>query len=131
MEQKYSLKELDAQIEQKKAEYHEASQSDAAPSVTRKMHEGIKELMEKKMELLRGDAMEKEGELPIVMKKRPGVYEAGHPTNSEMVAQGETAEEAVDNWNNEIWIERIPEVPTADESAEEVVLEELQEAESV
>ena len=100
-----NYKEIDSQIEQLKAEYHEMVGNDASPAATRKLSEKIKELMNTKLEMLQNGAVEKDGVKPLVVKKRAGEYEAGHPSRSDMRARGETAEEAVDNWNNEVWYE--------------------------
>jgi hypothetical protein len=85
-------KQLNEKIETLRAEYQKGYSKKPASELN-KLTEKIKAAMNERAALLSKGA--KKGN-PIGMKLRPGVYEVG---NGEKRSRGETAIEAVENWN--------------------------------
>ena len=89
-------KQLNEKIEALRAEYQSAYSKKPASELN-KLTEKIKAAMDERSALLaKGAKATKNGVEPFGMKQRAGYYEVG---NGEQRAKGETAEEAVENWN--------------------------------
>ena len=117
------LFELERELTALREEYHEISQTATAPDLAAKSDVIKAKMQEIGSVLVKGaNPCGECGQVPIGVKRRPGVFEIGCPacTNPESLSvpadnlrsQGETVEEAADNWNNCIyWLKPVAASP--------------------
>lgn len=94
--------EIEREIADAKAAYHEASQTETEPQL-RERSNNIKKLgLELNAVYAKGAVERPEGVKPTGIKKGKGLYEVGNMQG--LRSQGETPDEAVQNWNDGVYV---------------------------
>lgn len=93
--------EIERELAEARCAYHEASTNESASQLNDRAT-AIKKLVGELSDAYTKGAVDRpEGVKSVGMKRRPGLYEVG---NGEIRSQGETPDEAVQNWNDGIFV---------------------------